>query len=71
MGNVYVDTTQVGTFEPQTVGTSGTVYVDTTNVGTFSLDTETGPVYVDTTQVGTYTVAAKIPTTLTLQITPL
>jgi len=71
MGNVYVDSTQIGTFEPQTVGTSGTVYVDSASIGTFSLSTSSGYVYIDSTQVGTYTLAALIPTTLTLTITPL
>jgi len=70
MGDVYIDSIKVGTFEPQTVGTSGDVYVDTVDVGDFDPLEPSGYVYIDTTQVGTYT-AIKIPTTLTLQITPL
>lgn len=54
MGIVYVDTTVIGTFSPDIVGTSGYVYVNTTYVGAFTLALA-GNVYVNTTLVGTYT----------------
>jgi len=53
MGKVWVDTTQVGTFDPQTEGISGDVLLDSTIIGTFTLAVS-GYVYVDATQVGTY-----------------
>ena len=70
MGKVYIDSVEVGTFDPQTVGTSGDVYIDTVDVGDFTLESSSGYVYIDSVEVGTYT-ALKIPTTLTLQITQL
>jgi hypothetical protein len=71
LGNVYVDSTVVGSFEPQTAGTSGTVYVDSVSVGTFGPLQSSGNVYVDSAQVGTYTTTGLIPTILTLTVTPL
>ena len=68
---MYVDSTVVGSFEPQQTGISGNVYVDSTAVGSFSSLQQSGYVYVDTTQVGTYEIPTLIPTILTLTVTPL
>ena len=53
MGKVYVNTSEVGTFHPQTACTSGTIYIDTGEIGTFHLE-ETGEVLVNGIVVGTY-----------------
>ena len=53
MGKVYLSNVEVGTFTPQTQGTSGNVLVNTTNVGMFTLGGD-GYVYASSTVVGTY-----------------
>ena len=53
MGKVWLDDTEIGTFTPQTQGTSGNVLVNTTSVGTFTLGGD-GYVYASLTVVGTY-----------------
>lgn len=53
MGNVYVDGTQVGTFTPQTKGTSGNVLVGSAIIGDFTLGFS-GNVYLNSTYIGTY-----------------
>lgn len=53
MGKVWLDETEIGTFEPQTEGTSGNVLVNATNVGTFTLGGD-GYANLNSTQVGTY-----------------
>jgi len=54
MGKVWLDDTEVGTFEPQIEGTSGDVLVNSTVVGSFTLAIS-GYVYLNGTVVGTYT----------------
>jgi len=61
MGKVYINTTEIGTFEPQTVGTSGDVFVNGTNVGTFNFASETGDVYINGTDIGDFTVYPVVP----------
>lgn len=53
MGKVWLDDVEIGTFDPQTQGTSGNVLVNATNVGTFTLGGD-GYVYANSTVVGTY-----------------
>jgi hypothetical protein len=71
LGNVYIDSTVIGSFEPQQTGISGNVYIDSTTIGSFSSLQQSGYVYVDTVQVGTYEIPTLIPTILTLTVTPL
>jgi len=61
MGNVYVDSAVVGSFEPQQTGISGNVYVDSVTVGTFQSLQESGNVYIDSIQVGTYYITGAPP----------
>jgi len=56
MGKVYLDFTEIGTFNPQKVGTSGNILVNATIVGTFTLAIS-GLVYANATVVGTYRAA--------------
>lgn len=53
MGKVYVDGTQVGTFDPDIEGTSGNILVDGEAVGTFTL-ADVGDVFLDSEKVGMY-----------------
>jgi len=53
MGKVWLDDTEIGTFDPQKKGTSGNILVNATNVGTFTLGGD-GYVYANSTVVGTY-----------------
>lgn len=53
MGKVWLDSAQIGTFNPQTVGTSGSILLNSTNIGTFTLALS-GYVYVNSTIVGSY-----------------
>lgn len=54
MDRVYVDGSQeVGDFEPQITGVSGTVYVSASQVGVFSFN-QAGGVYVGSAEVGSY-----------------
>ena len=55
MGNAIIDSTTIGTFDPQTVGTSSTAYIDSTVIGSGGPYTATGTVYLDSVAVGTYT----------------
>jgi len=55
MGIVWVDTSQIGTFTPDTVGTSGTVFLNSTNIGMFGPLLETGDVFLNGTKIGVYT----------------
>jgi hypothetical protein len=71
LGNVYIDSTVIGSLEPQQTGISGNVYIDSTVIGSFSSLQQSGYVYVDTTPVGTYQIPTLIPTILTLTVTPL
>jgi len=61
MGKVYVDSYEVGSFEPQTEGTSGDVYVDNYNVGSFEPLAQSGYVYTDSYQVGSYSLPVPQP----------
>ena len=61
MGKVWFDSVQIGTFEPQTQGTSGDVYVGTTDVGDFTLAAN-GYVYLNGTQIGTYVATTELIT---------
>ena len=54
VGKVWLDdVTEIGTFEPQTEGTSGDILLNSTNIGSFTLATS-GNVYANSTVVGTY-----------------
>jgi len=53
MGKAYIDSVEVGSFEPQTEGTSGNILLNSTNLGTFTL-AKSGYVYLDTVQIGVY-----------------
>ncbi len=53
MGKVWLDGTEIGTFDPQTEGTSGNILLNSTNIGSFTLATS-GNVLLDTVEVGTY-----------------
>ena len=53
MGKVWFDDVEIGTFEPQTEGTSGSILLNSTNIGSFTLATS-GNVLLDTVEVGTY-----------------
>jgi len=53
MGKVWLDDAEVGTFNPQTEGTSGNILLNSTNIGSFTLATS-GNVLLDTVEVGTY-----------------
>jgi len=53
MGKVYLDDTEIGSFNPQIVGTSGNILFNATVVGTFTLAT-LGNVLLNSTVVGTY-----------------
>ena len=64
MGKVYIDSTEVGTFEPQTIGASGNVFINGTNIGTFNFTSETGDVYMDGIDVGDFTVYPVVPPTV-------
>lgn len=55
MGIVWVDTSQVGTFTPDTVGTSGSIFINSTIIGTFGPLEETGDVFLNSAKIGTYT----------------
>ena len=57
MGTVYINSTEIGTFSPTVVGTSGTIYINGYSVGTFTL-AESGLVYIGSIIVGTYTASA-------------
>jgi len=54
MGKVYLDDTEIGTFSPQTVGTSGNILLNSTVVGTFTLTTLVGNVLINSTVIGSY-----------------
>jgi len=58
MGTVYLDSTVVGTFSPDTEGTSGDVYLDSDDKGDFTL-AASGYVYLDLTIIGYYTAVAE------------
>lgn len=60
MGTVYLDTKQIGTFTPDTIGTTGDVYYDAEDIGDFVLHA-TGYVYYETTIIGQYTTADSFP----------
>lgn len=53
MGKVWLDDVEIGTFNPQTEGTSGDILLNSTNIGSFTLATS-GNVMLDTVEVGTY-----------------
>jgi len=53
MGKVWLDDVEIGTFDPQTEGTSGNILLNSTNIGYFTLATS-GNVLLDTVEVGTY-----------------
>ena len=53
MGKVWLEAEEVGTFEPQTVGTTGTAYLDTSNIGTFTL-AASGDVLLEAVDIGDY-----------------
>jgi len=53
MGKVWLDDVEIGTFDPQTEGTSGNILLNSTNIGSFTLATS-GNVLLDTVEVGTY-----------------
>jgi len=53
MGKVWLDDAEVGTFDPQTEGTSGNILLNSTNIGSFTLATS-GNVLLDAVEVGTY-----------------
>ena len=59
-GTVYVDGVSVGSFTPETQGTTGDDEVDTVDIGDFNLGTE-GFVYVNSIEVGTYTADYTVP----------
>lgn len=54
MGKVYLDGTEIGSFSPQTVGTSGNILLNATVVGTFTLTTLVGNVLINSTVIGSY-----------------
>lgn len=58
MGKVWLDADEVGTFTPQTEGTSGNILLNSTNVGTFEL-AASGYVYLNETLIGTYLAAGE------------
>jgi len=53
MGQVWLDSTVIGSFAPDIVGTSGDVYLDATDMGDFTLALN-GYVYLDNLIIGTY-----------------
>jgi len=55
MGIVWVDTSQVGTFTPDTVGTAGDIFINSTDIGDFGPLLETGDVFLNATKIGEYT----------------
>jgi len=63
LGVVYVEADLVGTFSPDTVGTTGDVYLDADDVGDFTL-AASGYVFVGALPVGTYTAVAAYPPTI-------
>lgn len=60
MGTVWLDATEIGTFTPDTEGTSGDVNLDAVDVGDFLLG-PSGYVYLNGTKIGYYTAAGAPP----------
>jgi hypothetical protein len=55
MGKVWLDTSEVGAFEPQYIGATGIIFLEGINIGSFAPLTATGNVYLDAIDVGDYT----------------
>lgn len=55
MGTVWIGTSQVGTFTPDTVGTYGSIFLNSTTIGTFGPLEETGDIFLNGTKIGEYT----------------
>ena len=53
MGKVWLDLTEIGLFEPQTVGTTGNVYLNITDIGDFTL-AASGNVLLGAVDIGDY-----------------
>ena len=54
MGKVWLDATEIGTFDPQTEGTSGDIYLNSSDIGSFTALEATGYVYLNSTEIGDY-----------------
>lgn len=53
MGKVYLDGTEIGSFAPQNIGSSGTILLKTSEIGSFAL-AASGTVYLNSDNIGSY-----------------